>query len=278
MVRFNIRKHILKLFPSQQKKADFTEYFALYKKGAFREAYKVLRDIMENYPRYSKMGDMYVNCADLELLINDDVNKALEFLNKACELGCHFMDQYYKCYGYVIWRMGEHKKGIEYCEKSVELNPKGSGLLTLGTLLSTDNDKRAISIWKKVLEEDPKSCLAQIYLAREEYNSGNRDNALLMVQEVEKLNPTSRDYADIGRLYFVMEEFQLALDAYLKAEQLRDEPKGPIYAAIAACYSSMGEEGLAKKYIQWALQFNPENDYVQEIWKELKEDLNIEKQ
>ncbi len=173
---------------------------------------------------------------------------------------------------------GEHEKGIEYLEKSVELEPIGNNLTTLGKLLSRDKDKRAADIWEKVLEEDPNSCLAHIYLAREEYNYGNREKAILMVEEAEQFNPTNRDYSEIGSLYFEMDEFQSALDAYFKADELGDEPKGSTYAAIASCYASIGDDVLAKKYIQWARQLNPENDYVQEIWKELKEDLNIDEE
>ena len=39
--------------------ANFDDYFALRGKGAYREAYTVLRDIMESQSRWSKVGDMY---------------------------------------------------------------------------------------------------------------------------------------------------------------------------------------------------------------------------
>lgn len=267
----NLIKRLFTLFKSKNKKPDFNNYFTLYKKGKFQEAYTVLLDIIEKYPHFPKIGDLYLECADLELLVNDNVNKALEFLNKARESECHSMDKYYNCYGYVLCKTGKHEKGIEFLEKSVELYPKGRNLKSLGTWLSIFHDKRAISIWKKVLEEDPNSCLAQIYLAREESESGNKGKALLMLKKAEIMNPISREYTDIGRVYYEMDEYQSALNAYLQADKLGDMPKGPTYAAIASCYAMMGEDNLSKKYIQWAEQFNPENDYVQKIAKQFKE-------
>jgi tetratricopeptide (TPR) repeat protein len=276
MERFNLRKYIKGLLPAIQQKIDFGEYFNLYKKGEFKKAYTVLQDIIEKHPKYPKKGDLYLECAELELLVNDDVRKAREYLDKALEFSCHFMANYYNSYGYVLWRMGEHERGIEYCEKSVELDPRGNNLTTLGTLLSTDNDKRAVGIWEKVLEEDPNSCIAHTYLARAEYNSGDRHQAFLMLHNAENLNPTCRDYANIGRLYYEMEEFQSALDSYLNADEHGYEPKGSTYAAIATCYASMGEDILAEKYIKMAVQLNPENDYVQQVMKELKVDFENE--
>ena len=123
MAKFTLRRIFSKLCPRFFQTANFDDYFALYGKGAYREAYAVLRDIMESQTRWSKVGDMYVWCADLELLVNDDVRKARELLDKAGELDCHFMARYYSCFGYVLWRTGEAEKGIDYLEKSVALDP-----------------------------------------------------------------------------------------------------------------------------------------------------------
>jgi tetratricopeptide (TPR) repeat protein len=128
----------------------FDEFFDLHGKGSYREAYAVLRDIMESQPRLSKIGDLHVLCAQLELMVNDDVRKAGEILDRAHELGCRYMAFYYKERGYVLWRSGDHGKGIEYLEKSVELEPTVAKLSTLGKLLSSDHDKRSIWVWQRL--------------------------------------------------------------------------------------------------------------------------------
>ena len=56
--------------------ASFDDCFALYKKGAYREAYDVLHDIMESQPDLSSVGDLHVLCAQLGLAVNGDVRKA----------------------------------------------------------------------------------------------------------------------------------------------------------------------------------------------------------
>jgi tetratricopeptide (TPR) repeat protein len=273
MNRLNLLKRFLTFLKGRDKKPDLHEYFDLYAKGKLKEAYTVLLDIIEKYPKFRNIGVLYLQRADLELLINEDAQKALEFLNKAHKSGFSnsIMDQYYNCYGRALFTIGEGKKAIEYLEKSVELDPTGSNLKNFGICLSYFDDKRAISIWKKVLEEKPNNCLALIYLAREELKSGNKGKAILGLKRVETLNPGNREYFEIGRLYHDMEEYQLALNAYLQSDKLGDIPKGTTYASIAYCYFMIDEDDLAQKYLQWAEQFNPENDYVQQIAKEFKD-------
>lgn len=271
MAKFTLRRILSKLCPRFFQTPNSDDYFALYDKGAYREAYAVLRDIMESQHRWSKSGDMYVWCADLELLVNDDLCKARELLDKARELGCHFMACYYRAHGYVLWRSGDRQRGLQELEKSVASAPNLINLTTLGQVLSSDDDKRAMSIWQRVLEQDPNNCTAHIYLGRESAKSGDRGKALLMIKRAEKLNPTVRDFVEIGGSYKELGEFQNALNAYFEANRLGDEPKGPLYASIAVCYFSLGEKSLARKYAEWAIRSNPENDYVKKVWQTFEE-------
>jgi tetratricopeptide (TPR) repeat protein len=278
MFKFNLCKHIINFVTGRQEKAAAKEFLEFFNKGQYQNAYKILIEIIERNPQHPQIGDLYVQCADLELIINDDIKKAKEFLDKAKGFNCQAMDAYYRCYGYILCRTGENERGIEYLEKSATLNPTCSSLIPLGKELSNVNDKRAFDIWQKVLTEEPNSCIAYIYLAWGEYKSGNRDKALLMISKAKELNPTNSDYYEIGRLFSEMEEYQSALDAYFKADELGDEPKGLTYAVISYCYYAMGEKDLAKKYIQMAMKYNPENDVVQKVLEGLKnEGLNYEK-
>ncbi|MBN2315571.1 MAG: hypothetical protein JXM79_16705 [Sedimentisphaerales bacterium] len=255
-------------------KSDFDGYFALREKGAFREAYALLQDIIENQPQWSKIGDLYIWCADFELSLNDDLRKAGAFLDKAIELGCAHMAPYYSIRGYVLWRNGDHQNGLRHLEKSIELNPSVTNLATFGKLLSSDHDKRALWVWQRVLQKDPNNSMAHIYLGIDAAAAGDRAKALLMVKRAEKLSRSGRDFSEIGRLYKELGEFQLALDTYLKANRLGDEPKGVLYASIATCYFELGDERTGRKFADWALQYNPENDYVKKIWQQCQERSN----
>lgn len=250
---------------------DFDEYFALHRKGAYREAYAVLREILDKHPQWSRVGDLYVWAADLELVVNDDARKARELLDKARTLGCQNMEYYYRAHGHVLWRIGEHDRGIQELEKSVALNPSVTNLGTLGQVFSDEGDKRAEGIWQRVLEQDPENCLAHVYLGVSAAKSGDRARALLMVKRAERLTPSVHDRHEIARLYFELGEFQSAIGAYLEADRLGDSPKGPIYAAVAACDFSIGENNTGRKYLDWAVRHNPEHEYVKktlQTWKE----------
>jgi tetratricopeptide (TPR) repeat protein len=251
--------------------ADFDDYLNLYDKGAYREAYAVLRDIIQSHPRWSNVGGMYVLCANLELLANDDVCKARELLGKARELGCSNMAEYYSVHGYVLWRTGERDKGMQELEKSIELDPRVGNLTTLGSVLSFVGDKRALSVWQRVLEKDPKNCVAHIHIGEESARSGNRGNALLMAKRAEKLNPSADNIFEIGQLYHELKEYQSALNLYQEANRRGYADKAILYASIAACYLSLGQASAARQYAQWALRCDPENDYVKEVWKTYQE-------
>jgi len=244
---------------------NFDDYFVLHEKKAYREAYEVLREIMESQPRWSKVGDLYVWCAELELTVNDDVKKARKLLDKAHELGCAHMAPYYRVRGYVLWRSSDQDTGIQCLEKSVELDPNVTNLTTFGELLSYDYDKRALLIWQRVLMRDPNNCSALIYFGIEAVRSGDRNKALEIIKRVESLSPKFRDLLDIGRLYCELEQFQDALNILLEADKGGYEPKGFLYSFIGACCRSMGDYDAAIDYTSRALDLNFDYDYAKEI-------------
>jgi tetratricopeptide (TPR) repeat protein len=177
------------------------------------------------------------------------------------------MASYYNVRGFVLWRSGDRDGGKQCLEKSVELDPTITNLTMMGKLLSSDHDKHAVWVWRRVLAMDPDNCSAHIYLGIEAAESGDKGKALLMAQRAKRLHPSVRDLVEIGRLYRQLGEFQLALNNYLDANRLGYEPKGPLYASIAACYFSLGEESTARHYAEWAVRFSPEDDYVKDVWE-----------
>ena len=242
------------------------EYFALYAKGAYREAYAVLRDVMATVPGLSEMGDLYVWCAGLELAIGDDAPKAREFLDTALRLGCPDMASYNRLHGYVLWRTGEREAGIRELEKSVELEPDAVNLSMLGRVLSYEGDKRAADIWGRVLEQDPQDCQAYIYLGMLAARTGDKGTALLMVKKAEELHPTAHNVEEIARLYAEAGEVRMALDRYLEAERAGKEANGPLYANIAACHFELGNTREGCTYLEQAHRCNPDHTYVKEMW------------
>jgi len=258
--------------------ADLDDYSALCAKGAYREAYAVLRDMIKNQSCGSEIGNLYLRCAELELIVNNDLNRAQQLLDKAHELGSLDMALYYSTLGCVLWKAGERDRGKQYLEKSVALKPGISNLTTLGIILSYNDNKSASKIWKCLLEQDPNNCVAHVYLGIEAVKSGDREKALDMVKRAESLSPTIRDFFEIGHLYYDLGQFRNALDALFKAEGGNYEPEGSVYSAIAACYRSLGDNDTSIEYALRAIDLGFDDDYTKGILlkcMEEKESYNI---
>jgi tetratricopeptide (TPR) repeat protein len=266
-----LRRIFSKLCPKLRQKQTLREVLSMYDKGDFEKAHAALCKILDNQPQWSKNGGLNTLLADLELLINDDACKAIELLDRAREVGGADICYYYSVYGSAMLSIGNYKEAIKNLERSVALDPNVANLTMLAQALSKINDSREIDIWHKVLEKDPFNCLAHIYVGLEAAESGDRGKALLMAKRAEKLNPTVEDFFLIGILYHKLEEFQTAINTYLIANRLGYKDKALLYAHIAACYLSLGDENIARKYAEWAIQFDPENDYVKEVWGECEE-------
>lgn len=266
-------KRIISLFcPKLRQSQAFGDVLAMYEKGNIRDAYATLCNVMENQPQWSKDGDVYTLWAELELLANHDPRKAIELLDKAQDVGCSEMGYYYMIHAEALWEAGEREMALQYFEKSVAAaDASATKLANFAQALSCIHDKRAMRVWQCVLEKDPENCMAHTYVGWEAAKAGERDKAILMAKRAEELHPSVEEVADIGRLYHELEEFKTAINKYLEAKKLGYEERGLLNAAIGDCYLSLGEAGLARKYLKRAMRFNPENEYVKEIWREYEE-------
>lgn len=244
------------------------EFLALYDKGAYQEAYAVLRDIIATQSPQSQIGDAYVMCAELELIINDDISKARDFLDTALRRGCQDMDTYYRCRGYVLWRAGEIESGMRDMEKSVALNPTITNLTTLGKALSYAGDRRAAEIWERVVREQPQNCKAYVYLGMLAAKTGDKGKALLMAEEAERHESTVNDLVEIGSLYAEAGDLRKALDKYFEAERRGDHAKAPLYAGIAMCCFGLGNVREGCTYLERARRCNPDHVDVKRMWND----------
>jgi len=206
MAMFSIKRFFLKLVRKSRQTHGRPNFAALYKKGAFADAYAALCDMMKNPPRWAaEDGDLYTLWAELELLANEDAPRALQLLDKARQIGCSKMGYYYSTLAQAMWKTGNHEMSVRYLEKSVEADPSVIHLVQLGQVLWHLDDQRATAIWRRVLEKDPKNCLSHIYVGLEAAKSGDRGKALLMAKRAERLNPSDDDIFEIGRLYTMRE-------------------------------------------------------------------------
>lgn len=272
-----LRRIFSKLCPKLRQKQTFRDVLSMYDKGAFEDAYTALCDVMNNQPQLSKDGGVYTLWAELELLANDNACRAMELLDRAREVGGAEMAYYYSVRGDAMLSIGNYEKAAQDFERSVAIEPSVANLKMLAQALSMMNDSRAVNIWQKILEEDPENCLAHAYVGLEAVKSGDRGKALLMAKRAERLNPSVEEIFTIGLLYHELEEFQTAINTYLVANRLGYKDKTLLYAYVAACHLSLGQATPARKYAQWAVRCDPENDYVKDVWKKCEE-LSSEEQ
>ena len=250
---------------------DIEKYLALCHKGAYREAYAFLRNLMATQPYLSQVGDLHLMCANLELTISDDISKARGSLDRARELGCRDMAIYYRTRGYVLCRAGEYESGLRDLEESVALNPTVANLAMLGKVLSSDGDERAKDVWRRVLEQDPESCLAYIYLGILAAKTGDKDKAILMAKKAEECHPKASDIEEIAWLYGEAGDTETALHRFLEADRLGREPKGPLYAKIAACQFELGNVRTGREYLDRARESDPDSITVKKMWDSYKD-------
>ncbi len=186
-------------------------------------------------------------------------------LEKAWELGCNHPASYYSERGFVRWYQGEHEEGIQDLERSIALEPSVTHLIRLGELLAIEGDGRAHGVLQRVLDGEPRHCLAHIYLGLLAGKSGDRDKAISLAQRAEELAESATDYAELGRLYRELREFRAAVCAYLRADELEYESKGRLHASLADCYAWLGEKETGRTYLQQALKYDPEDHYIKSI-------------
>lgn len=269
MAEFSIRKVLSRLHHKATDSDRVQQALDLFKRGAYKEAYDVLRKIMEKEPQLSEseMAFAYMLRADLELLAHGDVGEAQKSLDKVKEFDHPETDYYYRIQGDIKSRAGNPQAAIEYYEKSVALGPAVGNLIMLAQALSAVQDDRARDVWGRILQEDPENCFAHLGLAWHAARSGDRDGAVLMAKKAEQLNPSSKDAFEIGCVYHMVGDFQAAVSAYLRADSLGYGEKAKLHAAVAACYKQLGQDNQARQFAESALKCDPEDEYVKAIWQ-----------
>jgi tetratricopeptide (TPR) repeat protein len=267
MVHWLPLKRLLALFsPKYADSVALARCTALRKKGAYREAYALLWDIMNRHPDW-RLGDAYVQCANLELLVNDDASKASELLDTGLRLGCDNMAVYYCMSGYVLLRLGEHERGIREMERAVDLEPSVYYLSMLGAELSFRGDHRAADIWKRVLKQEPLNCRAYANLGILAIKTGDREKALLLARRAEELHLDPGDLLDIARSYAAMGEYQIALHRYAQAEGLGQELLASTCAEIASCHFELGDSVEGRRRLEEGRRKFPKSKCIQDAWE-----------
>jgi len=240
-------RRVLRLKPLIQ------DYLALSKHGYYHEAYLVLGDFIRNHhasnPRDSRMGDIYIQYAELAFLIDNDVNVAHRYLNKAKDSGYSDVSRFYMLKGKIEWAAGKYEQAEAYILKCIAIEPTLENRAILGELLLSFDNDRAKSVVTNILVEEPTNCSASISLGLTAIRSGNRCQAISLAEQADKLNPTVGDMYRLGNLYYEIGIIDKALSIFRAVEQLISySNKIDLYIDISSCALFLGKHKMALRY------------------------------
>ncbi len=271
---FNIRE-LRSWLKSKRRYSDerWREVYDLFDEGRFSEAYEIFLDVVRNHPAMLENGDVSVLFAELELFANNNCSKAQELLERAEKQGFspELKVVFYRVRGMARCMSDRYDEvAVRDLEECVALDPCPRHLALLAQCLSVMGDNRAPDAWDCVLKKDFSNCMAHLFLGIKALESGDSGKAALLAKRAERLDPTADESVQIGYLYQELGDFSSAIRMYHRANDLGHAAKGQVFASIAACYISQGQMGTAKKYVEWALRFKPDDDYVKEVWQEYR--------
>lgn len=116
--------------------------------------------------------------------------------------------------------------------------------------------ERIVRPYKLLLASNPKDEVAQTQMAIAYAKYGMEDKALEVIDDLLQLNPRSAEaYNTMGNVHLQNEQFDQALAAYQKAEDL-DADDGGIKINMAIAYYRGGEIGAGSDKYQEAIQIN----------------------
>ncbi|MGI9242422.1 MAG: tetratricopeptide repeat protein [Verrucomicrobiales bacterium] len=95
----------------------------------------------------------------------------------------------------------------------------------------------------------------------------NIDEAGEMIQQANELIPDNGAYLDsLGWFFYLKGEFDQAIEHLLRAEELMsEEPDSVIYEHLAQSYLAKGDREEASRYIERALELEPEKEALQSL-------------
>lgn len=226
-----------------------------------------------------------------EICMYDNPEKAMDLINKACEINQKpqylqrkaeiflFWEKYneaieiYKdilekdstytqCY-YMLSaaykEIGDYKSCLEYANKSIlnNINVESAYSLKAVCLRSLGKPEKAIECLKKLQKEFPESPNLNYYLAQLYADMLDYKNALIHINKQLLIEKDALNYDEKTCFLFRLERFDEAIEAAEKALEFGEN--GVVYYWLACCYEAKEEYSKALEYINKSILMG-END------------------
>jgi len=192
-----------------------------------------LQDQIALYRKYLEKNNFYAYASVGRIYYHSyKYDKAIEYLEKAYDLNPNEFDQYYEL-GMAHNKKRNYQKAAIYLEKAIAMYPNHyDANLQLGILYDIGpawtefyekqykikpDYNRAIELFKKAEEINPKNENPNYYLGRVYYHLKQYRDALVETEKALDITEDSYSFRQLGDIYFAMNEYENALVAYKKS-------------------------------------------------------------
>jgi tetratricopeptide (TPR) repeat protein len=168
---------------------------------------------------------------------------------------------------------GDYRTAEPLLQQAILQNNKDPEIYQMLATLFYDKGQfnKAIKAFKKALEIDPSYTDASVGLSIILNDLGRYEEAKeIFIDAQDRLNETKKQtdpfiedriaqkHVELGDLYFQVEKFEDALEQYMKAKKLSNNP-GQLILKVAECFMKIHKEQRATQELQLFLRDYPQN-------------------
>lgn len=224
--------------------------------GQFDNAIETIMNSLKINPYYP---EGYNNLASF-LMSKQDLPKAKIALANALKMRPH--------YGKALFNLGriylfENNMPLAWenfkkCCMEADLDQDIIGFAHYGKLsLITEHYQDALIAYSKLLQLDPTHLEGKLGIAATYLGLKNHAQAIIAYDQILQIHPNSIPALHgIGECYFVTNQAQKALNAFLKSKAIQVHNPSYLLARIAVCYESLGNIVEARNALNELLSYN----------------------
>lgn len=259
----------LKLFEAQ----------ALAYEGRFEEAKGALQRFIMSLPR--ETNSFFKQCADRLRLLSREFYRAKFyeaasfFLEESMSLVTDRFPLLFEL-GRCQLKLGKNAAAISSLQQCLHLRPEHLGaLVEIGCAYSRERrNNEATATFNRVLELNPDSPEANLWLARIFRTSGNHGEALKFAEKAYALKNTDDTCEEYARALYVNKRFQEAKEL-LQETMMRAPSRASTVYEYAKLLRNTGDYSRALKYAQKAKNLNFRPEAIQQLVRVIEGDLVV---
>jgi tetratricopeptide (TPR) repeat protein len=227
-------------------------------------AYKFGKKIVT---KYQDNSGFLVFMAELAINETENIEEAERYLSMAVPNLTEGSNSFYhRVRGELFNRKEQYEYAVQEFEKAVEKEPGFGVQCEFATALSYNCDDRALAAWNKINKERPDYADAYYYLGLEYIRQDNFEKAYKLFQKSLELEPEDERYLfELGHVLHATADYENAIKYYEKSIARNCVNQGVAYAAMADCYTKMGQNEKAMDFAKKATEIDGKSEYCKEV-------------